>query len=107
MITGSEQQSKRAHEVISERRQGVICDIAVGGAQHVDHVASARAEALSHAEVVFEDLDGSRRNMLGALKKICGNGECEWFETSISIAEVFYFGWQGRVEKSFGKMKAE
>lgn len=68
MTTVSKQQSKRAHEVISERWQGVVGDIAVGGPQRVDQVASAGAEALPYAEVVAEDLTGRRGNVLRSIE---------------------------------------
>ena len=107
MTAGSKQQSKRSHEVISKRRQSVSADVAVGGTQHVDQVASAGAEALPHTEVVFEDLDGSRRNMLRAFKKIRGDVECEWIETFVCVATSLHFCRQRSVEKFFCEMETE
>ena len=109
-MAGSEKEAKRANKVVGEVQttgQRTASEVAVCGLQHVYQVASARAEALSHAEVVLEDLAWSRGNMLGAVEEIRDDVACEWLETFVCVAPTLDLGWQGRIEECFRKVKSE
>ena len=61
----------------------MLPDVAVGWPQHVNEIARACRQALSHTEVVFEDLARRGASMRRSIEKMFDDIRGESFETSV------------------------
>ena len=76
----------------------MCADVAVSRPQHVEKIARAGGETLSHTEIVFEDLSRRGGNVCRPVEKMLDNVRGQRFETRIGIAALLHFRRDGTGE---------
>ena len=85
----------------------MTAEIAVGGPEHVSEITRPCGQCFPDADVVFEDLARSCRNVRRAVEKMFDHVRGKRFQLFIRITSLLHFIGQGRFEEFVGEMKAE